>query len=760
MKIDLANTTVTESNVLDIEEVEMKFSESALPHLTRMFVNLYNNPDEAVYREILFNAIDATKKAGTTENIEVYLPTSGTPVLTIIDKGVGMSLEDLKRNSQFGGTDKNGENDSVGGFGLGFKSPLSITSQFSVESIKNGERTVVTISNSEDGICRMSVLLREETDLPNGTTVSVPVKNVSLMREVAVEYSKYVPDVITYFNRDGYPYFRKETHYTEYTEVFEGFYDTKRYYDAKLIIVMGGVPYTVNYNDLYAHIPELRDLFRYQYVLEAPIGSITLSPNREGVQFNQKTKDTIKDLLLGKLKKFVEESEKSLEESETYLEALRKYSKSNMSHFLSKNDATWNGVSVNFDRVYLGYKEEILEDRYGAKYRKKTELHLSRITKETTISRISSVPLSEEKILLVEPHEEVSASRFTYLVRQYFLKNDLSFDDITVFRSKEPFNIVTASDTLDVVDKNDDGKNLLIDTLEYLKQDHEVISILDIKNDLAGWKAPKNGSQAGDKPKVKYLDREVDFLSDNSGVLEYSKKTLSEIIGEGNKKIGIYEAKSKKDEYVNMTHFETEVFNKFITSEYNLEGLEGVIILRNNAKPDVLIKNTEKFGNTYVTIEDFYRISKFREVDRVREIFDTDVKPIDFYSSWGHQYVLDIDTKIGKIKDKDLREIIDKGSVNLDPDDRTFLTRLRVGDTKAISDIVKNYLVDVIGMSESEAESSVNDRTYSSVVSAISDVVDDIIGNIVDERYRLADRSKPQASLEYMNMMFDHKYSK
>lgn len=754
MKIDLANTTVTESNVLDIEEVEMKFSESALPHLTRMFVNLYNNPDEAVYREILFNAIDATKKMGSDEKIEVYLPTNDTPVLTIVDKGVGMSLEDLKRNSQFGGTDKNDENDSVGGFGLGFKSPLSITSQFSVESIKNGDRTVVTISNSEDGICRMSVLLREESDLPNGTTVSVPVKNVYDMRQVAERYTSYVPDMVTYFNRNDYPYFTEQTHYTNYKKVFDGFYDANEYYTHNLTIVMGGVPYVVSYDDLGFHVPELKGLFRGHYILEAPIGSITLSPNREGVQFNQKTKDTIKEQLFGKLKSFLEEFEQTLSEAKTFVEAREIWVGSTAVPFI-KEGMDWNGISIGYSGTYLGHWNKEMEDLSGNKFTKSFPHKLTQITAEKTDSTISKIPTTKRKIIFIEPHEGVKNSRFTYLVRQYFTKNNLNFDDVIVFRTGSPISEYTTYSTEKSVKVGSDGKNLVVDVLEHLGQEYEVISISDIKEDLDGWKpTKKEGTE--DKTRVKYLDREVSFLSDDSGVLRYTTKTISDIIGDGNKKLGIYQSVSNKDEHVDMDGFSTEDLNKYMESNHNVDNLDGVIILKNNAKTEVLEKNTKKFGNTYVVIQDFYSIVEHSKIDKISEILDKDIS-LKTLLEWNYNYIKVMDRDYGKINDTDIRFILDTGTESFSEDEIDFLQRIRIRDSKEFKTIVVEFGVQSLGYTPEYSEKLVDRLGYYNIHSVMADLT----GRKLDDamcKYPLANKDFKKETLEYMNMLFDQKH--
>lgn len=750
MKFDVTNTTISESNASDIEEVEMRFSEAALPHLTRMFVNLYNNPEEAVYREILFNAIDARNKAKSEENILVYLPTIETPVLTITDSGVGMSLEDLKRNSQFGGTDKNNENESVGGFGLGFKSPLAITAQFTVESIKNGERTVATISNSDDGICRMSVLLHEDTELPNSTTVSIPVKDHSVIRKIAQNYSVYVPDVITYINKEDYPYFTQQTHYTKSMKIFEGFYKTDRPWNSSynMTIVMGGVPYKVEYSDLRFHIPALGEDFGFSSILEVPIGSITLSPNREGIQFNKKTKETIKNIFVERLEDFIEVETKKIESKGSFSEAYTAFSNSRLSLFVSSSDVTWNNIPISVSTIILDYKN------FSGKL---VPTSFTEVGSDTVNSGLKYIyPTSNSKLLLVEPSESINKSRSTYLIRQYFLKNDLDFTKYKVLR------LLYTLDDYKVRDwekqyRHGESKKTLVEALDTYKVDYEVLSLDDIKKDLEGWKNP-NLKSSQDKPRVKYLEKVVQFLTKNSdGNLQLEEKTIEDIVGDGSKSLGLYEKNSSKDQFVNITLIDSDIFDNYVSEKYGAE-LEGVVFLTNNSKASVFEKNTKKFKNEYTVIEDFYSISEYETVNKIKDILESNFNIIDFISDYDYKVLFN--NCMSDIKDDTLLEIFThSGSRELDYEEVRLLRHTTLNNSTDVLDIVAKFLVDKANFTEEQANNYLESRRWYDITNVISSVFTDKIQSVMRDRYRLFNRSHLKESVEYMNMMFDSKYA-
>lgn len=147
------------------------------PQMFKVFYSsLYEDKETAVLREVAANGLDSHTVAGIPHvPIVITLPNSIFPTLVIQDFGVGMSLDDLENTfTIYGKSSKGGSNDEIGGFGYGAKSPFSISDTFTVESVKDGMLTVLVNYIDEDGP-KYLVTKHENTDLPNGTKVIIPV---------------------------------------------------------------------------------------------------------------------------------------------------------------------------------------------------------------------------------------------------------------------------------------------------------------------------------------------------------------------------------------------------------------------------------------------------------------------------------------------------------------------------------------------------------------------------------------------------------
>lgn len=156
------------------KKVEMSFDPAARNMQVRNAIRMYANPRLAALREYTSNARDAHKAAGHTGPVMVTLPTSLHPFLTIVDKGVGLSSEELEGFGQFGFTTKDGSNEYIGGFGLGSKSGLAVADQFTVISVKDGKKNVVVVGWDESGAPSLGFLDEQDTTEDNGTTIQIP----------------------------------------------------------------------------------------------------------------------------------------------------------------------------------------------------------------------------------------------------------------------------------------------------------------------------------------------------------------------------------------------------------------------------------------------------------------------------------------------------------------------------------------------------------------------------------------------------------
>lgn len=165
------------------------------PHLKETYQ--YANPYEFV-REYAVNAFDAG-----AENFWISLRVNkdGTVTVFVRDDGAGMGKEKICASTQFFNSDKEDEEDSVGAFGLGMKSPVSLEGQcgFVCVSSTGTEtwryRTGAIASDAPFDIEQI------EPCLPRGTTFEItyampdntPQKEMEKMVEVLNHSIRYLP---------------------------------------------------------------------------------------------------------------------------------------------------------------------------------------------------------------------------------------------------------------------------------------------------------------------------------------------------------------------------------------------------------------------------------------------------------------------------------------------------------------------------------------------------------------------------------------
>lgn len=172
---------------------EAPFKINNCPHLFNTLVkNLYKNPTAAVLREILSNAYDAQERAGTeTTPIEVTLPTYEVPNLVIKDVGTGLSHEDIfGMYSTLFASDKQTIDNELGAYGLGAKSPLAITDQFTVTSRYYGTESTYSVYRDNIGIPKIVFVENHPTTDHNGLTITIPIQHIT---DVHIEAKNVLP---------------------------------------------------------------------------------------------------------------------------------------------------------------------------------------------------------------------------------------------------------------------------------------------------------------------------------------------------------------------------------------------------------------------------------------------------------------------------------------------------------------------------------------------------------------------------------------
>lgn len=271
---------------------------------TLLTSNLYSNPLHSFLRETIANAWDSHVEANNTDTPVILLIeetdkeegsylNSYTPQfsyrLSIRDFGTGLSkerFENIYRN--IGSSTKRDSNDYIGAFGIGRFSALACKNQVNITSFYNGKRYnyLMYKNGGKINIDQMSVT---EGDFKNGLEVSIEnyktknsilkeaILQLQFFKKLYIEYKGSEPDFKEFIGK-----FNNRKCFSYNNFAFMMVSDLSGNY-----IKMGSVLYKVD-NSKIVHL-------RSGYAcINVPIGSIDITPNRETVQYTEKTIDTIK----------------------------------------------------------------------------------------------------------------------------------------------------------------------------------------------------------------------------------------------------------------------------------------------------------------------------------------------------------------------------------------------------------------------------------------------------------------------------------
>jgi hypothetical protein len=302
------NAAVIQDNVGG-ERVLMSIDPEAEEMVIKSLTDLYNDPEYAVVREYSTNAWDAHVEAGVTRPVEITLPTRWDPVLKIQDFGIGMTADDMRDTySKYGTSTKRTTNSQTGMLGFGCKSALTYTQAFTVESVKDGLKVIVSVTRDEADRPTMTIVAGEDggipTDEPNGTLVTIPVKQYNHLDAQARRFFRFWPEGTVLV--DG-----KAPERIEGLRVDE---------DLLLVtgedqdyVVMGNVPYPCNLN---------LELKGYNAVVFVPIGMVHFTPSREALRQDMWTKSTLADVREFFEQRITDSVQHALDQCSTPIEAL------------------------------------------------------------------------------------------------------------------------------------------------------------------------------------------------------------------------------------------------------------------------------------------------------------------------------------------------------------------------------------------------------------------------------------------------------
>ena len=263
---------------------------------------LYTDVIRAVIRELACNAYDAHVSVGKQgKPFIITLPTNLDPIFKIRDFGPGMNHEQvLTLYCTYFGSDKTQNNDVIGAFGLGSKSPFAYflhngkTGGFAVISYQGG-RAKTYAAFIDNGFPKVELQEDFETKEPDGLEVIFPVEQSDVWEfenkaKVALECFDPLPTL----NKDlkiARPTYSIKTDRwglrdNEDTEQGQG-----------VRAIMGTVAYAVGNIDVSKLTEGQRSIFNMPLDIFFKIGEVNPAVSRESLQLDQRTVAAIQKAL-------------------------------------------------------------------------------------------------------------------------------------------------------------------------------------------------------------------------------------------------------------------------------------------------------------------------------------------------------------------------------------------------------------------------------------------------------------------------------
>lgn len=304
---------------------------------------LYSDPISSIVRELYTNAMEVTTFQAPT----LSAPSSFFPEFVLRDYGPGLSHDSMVNVYISAGTStKNTSNDHIGAFGLGSKSPFAYCDSYTIISYHSGHESRYLVHKTDDGLPSLSLVYSKATTEPSGLEIRIPVKQVDTSKWVsAIQTQLRQMPILPSTSTSIIPLSRLVSHGNVHI--------TDDNYNSYL--VMGGPIYILDRNQLRSHLKV--DRFSENLLVDAPIGSVDLTPSREQLNYTPKTIQYLKHTLEAFQTTISQALVDEFAKAPTYFDACLLYnnyasgSKGKVSRFqrIPKN---WNGKTLD-DKINL-----------------------------------------------------------------------------------------------------------------------------------------------------------------------------------------------------------------------------------------------------------------------------------------------------------------------------------------------------------------------------------------------------------------------
>lgn len=279
------------SGITDNIKTTKKFTDMQMLQNDKAFdiliSGLYSDKPGAIIREICSNAYDAHKAAGKEDvPFDITVPTKFNNTLIIRDYGTGLTADQV--TFYFGtifGSGSCTTNEAIGGFGLGAKSPFCLVDSYFISSYKDGEEHKFHFVRNAGGRPKLIHQSTTATEEENGIKFSIECDGLS------INWLHVIAEQLSLFKVK--PNVNKDIMWHDLVETDFGFRVVKGYSfnSAFVFASMGGVKYNITDNSILntKELLELKALVKGNIVLDFDIGELDPAPNRESLQYTDKT---------------------------------------------------------------------------------------------------------------------------------------------------------------------------------------------------------------------------------------------------------------------------------------------------------------------------------------------------------------------------------------------------------------------------------------------------------------------------------------
>ncbi|WP_434854437.1 ATP-binding protein [Bradyrhizobium sp. HKCCYLS1011] len=294
-------------------------------------------------RELSTNAWDVSRG-----NFEVHLPTGLNPVFRVRDYGPGMPPDDMKNvYARLYASTKRKDNEQVGGWGLGSKSPFAYligadgAGSYNVTSYHGGMMRAYVLSLASDGKPKMRLLAEMPSNEPPGMDVSFPVR-----REDVHSFNSRAHQILWSFNPR--PKISPAPQWKEAEASSSG--DGWTWYKDETVpfsgpqVRMGCVMYPIDLRQI-----ETTGFLHHDdtVLFDAPIGSLKVTLSREELAYDENTKATLKSLVASFEQNFINQVKAKVGAAKSLFEACKVFEAEQEELGMSRLEALRNQIKWN-----------------------------------------------------------------------------------------------------------------------------------------------------------------------------------------------------------------------------------------------------------------------------------------------------------------------------------------------------------------------------------------------------------------------------